>query len=123
MTGVDTARIERAVRELLLAIGGAVAYAGVHVELVGAAGKPVAAAVSDSWGDYCLWNIAPGDYTLRHIAPDGVQILNAEINLSVEAGFNVAPALEIDHRAGILGAVMSSLAPALREQHIARTQP
>jgi hypothetical protein len=105
------------------AIGGAVAYAGVRIELVGAAGKPVAATVSDALGDYRLWNIAPGAYTLRHSAPEGVTILDAEIDLSIEAGFNRAPAPEIVHRAGMLGAVMASMAPALRVQYFARTQP
>jgi hypothetical protein len=85
-------------------LGGNVQLPGVTVQLLGADGEPVAEAVSDDNGDFRLWDVTPGDYTLRYSPPAAVQVEPAESAITLAPGANEVETSAVRHRAAVLGA-------------------
>lgn len=85
-------------------LGGNVQLPGITVQLLGADREPVDEAVSDDNGDFRLWDVTPGDYTLRYSPPDGVQVEPAESAVTIEPGANKIEMPVVRHRAAVLGA-------------------
>lgn len=67
-------------------IGGDVQMAGVGVELVDEEGALVAQTVSDALGEFRLWGIVPGRYTLGYLPPEGTTVEQSDALFDVPPG-------------------------------------
>ncbi|MEZ4662153.1 MAG: hypothetical protein R2911_31775 [Caldilineaceae bacterium] len=89
-------------------VSGDVRFAGVGVQLWDGAGALVAESTSDAAGQYHLWNLAPGAYTVRLIAclctsngQSADSLLEQSVNLS--PGPNTVPTPPMQHSAVQIG--------------------
>lgn len=79
-------------------IGGDVQVADVGVEALDASGAIVARTVSDAVGEFRLWGLIPGSYTLRFTPPDGVQMEGGDPAVDVAPGSGLYFRPPVSHR-------------------------
>ena len=73
----------------------------------------LAEAVSDAQGEVRLWNLTPGAYTVRWLAPDFIDLAKEEAIVLLVAGTNALPANRVQHRTTQLGHALMQISPQL----------
>jgi hypothetical protein len=84
-------------------LGGNLRYPGIHIALVDGAGQVVAETSTDDLGDFRLWNLTPGHFTARLVAPDFLTLGIAEMTLSLHPGYNHWLGPTATHQAAEIG--------------------
>jgi len=99
-------------------IGGDVQMAGVGVELLDESDALVAQTVSDAIGEFRLWGIVPGRYSLRYALPEGTTVESSDSLFDVPAGSGLyfRPAVtqrrvELGVQAVVVGVVLALTNP------------
>jgi hypothetical protein len=105
--------------------GGSLGFAGIRVTGLGAAGAPMASAVSDAAGEFRLWDLPPGALTLRFSPPPGLVLTPAEISWIAAPGYQLAPAPRAHHPTTLAAALLAFATPDLAGQLVmpARRSP
>jgi len=93
-------------------LGGNLRFAGFQVQLFDLQQQLVAAAKTDALGDFRVWNLLPGLYWLRITGPAHL-LAEAELQISVTAGYNQVPELATQHRTVDIAASTALLSAAL----------
>ena len=62
---------------------------------------------TDDNGEFRLWNLVPGDYTLTLMPPPWVEINRTKIPMEIESGQNSVTSVKIDHVGIKLGAAVA----------------
>lgn len=78
-------------------LGGSLGYGGMMVELVDADGAVVAETTTDESGALRLWNLSPGAYGLRLVAPPWLRPDRSALPLTLASGENQLPAMAVRH--------------------------
>ncbi len=94
-------------------LGGDVGFGGVTIELVDDASVMQASGVSDDQGEFRLWDIPPGHWTVRLTPPDGVELAPHTLKMDLPANPAMLPNIDARHRSIEASAAAALLAPAL----------
>lgn len=88
-------------------VGGNVQFPGIGIELFTTDDTILVETVTDGAGDFRLWDVTPGEYQLRFVAPAAVSIDPPEQVITVIPGANIVEPLDANHRTAILGAALA----------------
>ena len=94
-------------------IGGNVGFADIETSLLDQSGVLVASAISDDDGEFRIWNVSPGAYSLRFAAPSAIQLARDELEIDVVLGANRVEDAIGKHSAVELGTAGALVAPLL----------
>ncbi len=97
-------------------LGGNLTFANIQVQLLDATQTLVGEAITDEMGDFRLWNLPPGDYTLQLITPTYLHLSPAKLPLSLPIGYTALPAMAAAHDTLTLSASAALVTPQLVEQ-------
>ncbi len=100
-------------------LGGSVRLPGVVVELLDERGELVRESLSDAGGEFWLWGLTPGAYTLRYTVPSQLvfisepEMTQIEQSLVLTNGYAKAHPPAVAHRSSLAGAAQALLWPEL----------
>ena len=79
-------------------------FSGIEVQLFDTQGELVASTISDEYGTVQLWDLMPGEYSIRYTAPDYYEISSKDNIIELSAGPNELSPPPITHRSVQIGA-------------------
>ncbi len=100
-------------------LGGSVRLPGAVVELLDERGELVRESISDAGGEFWLWGLAPGAYTLRYTLPSHLAFISepetaqVEQSLVLDPGYAKVHPPAVAHRSSLAGAAQALLWPKL----------
>lgn len=94
-------------------LGGSLRYAEIHVKLLDQNGGVVAQSTTDANGDFRLWQIPIGAYTLTFTPPPAVTIEPQTMPIDLVRGYQRLPTPALAHRAVTIGVALALTADEL----------
>jgi len=93
-------------------LGGSLHYPNIQVQLLDENRTVVGTTTTDEMGDFRLWNLATGVYTVTFTTPAAITLEPNTIRLEVVGGYQQLPPLAVTHRNIKLGAALALAAAA-----------
>lgn len=84
-------------------LGGSLRYANIHVQLLDERGMVSGTTSTDANGEFRLWRLSTGTYTVTLTPPDAVRLEPTQMAIDVTGGYQLLPLPAISHRAVTLG--------------------
>lgn len=100
-------------------LGGSLRYANIHVKLLDERGVVVSATSTDENGDFRLWRLPTGAYTVTFTTPAAVTIEPSQVAIDITGGYHLLPPPAVTHRTVSVGVGLALTAAALfqTDQH------
>lgn len=88
-------------------LGGSLRYANIHVQLLDERGVVVSETNTDENGDFRLWQVPTGAYTVTFTTPAAVTIAPAQLSVVMGGGYQVLPPPAVTHRTVKVGVALA----------------
>lgn len=88
-------------------LGGSLRYANIHVQLLDERGVVVNETNTDENGDFRLWQVPTGAYTVTFTTPAAVTIAPSQISVVMGGGYQVLPPPAVTHRTVNVGVALA----------------
>lgn len=88
-------------------LGGSLRYANIHVQLLDERGVVVNETNTDENGDFRLWQVPTGAYTVTFTTPAAVTIFPSQISVVMGGGYQVLPPPAVTHRTVNVGVALA----------------
>jgi uncharacterized protein len=93
-------------------LGGSLHYPNIQVQLLDENRTVVGTTTTDAMGDFRLWNLATGIYTVTFMTPAAITLEPSAVRLELEGGYQQLLPLAVTHRNIKLGAALALTAAA-----------
>lgn len=94
-------------------LGGSLRYANIHVQLLDERGVVVSESSTDENGDFRLWHVPTGTYTVTFTTPAVVSIAPTQLSIVMDGGYQVLPPPAVTHRTVKIGVALALTAGEL----------
>lgn len=88
-------------------LGGSLRYANIHVQLLDERDVIVSETNTDENGDFRLWQVPTGAYTVTFTTPAAVTIAPSQLAVVMGGGYQVLPPLAVTHRTVKVGVALA----------------
>jgi hypothetical protein len=97
-------------------LGGSLRYPNIHVQLLDEKGDVIGDATTDHHGEFRLWNLPTGAYTVSVTTPAAITVEPPLLPVAVGGGYQLLPPMAVTHHT-----VKFGIALALTTADIAQT--